>query len=319
MIVASHDRYLVERVTDTAYGMFGDGRLVHLPGGVDEYLARTASSAPVRRRRRPPTRTGRACRPAISAPPARSWPGSNGSSPSWTEREVKLNESLAEHGSDYDKIIELEAQLKAVQDERGQVEEAWLELAERVPDELIRGCSCAAAGGYARIGAEDHTRRWRRTPWRTIRSTTRCGRSTAPSAPSPASTSSLFGIVGLIVTAGNGLFGQPDDRVLGQGANLFWSIVSLIARRDRAGRRRRSAATSTSRSTSTSAGACWWSARYELATSRTDANFLKFTISTVVVTYLVGLVLITAGLYSKIGHRGGGQRPAARQASGRPA
>src|SRR3954447_15891837 len=43
MIVASHDRYLVERVTDTAYGMFGDGRLVHLPGGVDEYLTRAAA------------------------------------------------------------------------------------------------------------------------------------------------------------------------------------------------------------------------------------------------------------------------------------
>ena len=34
LIVASHDRYLIERVTDVAYGMFGDGRLVHLPGGV---------------------------------------------------------------------------------------------------------------------------------------------------------------------------------------------------------------------------------------------------------------------------------------------
>src|SRR5919107_278297 len=38
----------------------------------------------------------------------------------------------------------------------------------------------------------------------------------------------LFGIVGLIVTPGNGLFGRPDDRVLGQGANLFWSIVAII-------------------------------------------------------------------------------------------
>ncbi len=46
MIVASHDRYLVERVTDTAYGMFGDGRLVHLPGGVDEYLARGPAASP---------------------------------------------------------------------------------------------------------------------------------------------------------------------------------------------------------------------------------------------------------------------------------
>ena len=42
MVIASHDRYLVERVTDHVYGMFGDGRLVHLPGGVDEYLARAA-------------------------------------------------------------------------------------------------------------------------------------------------------------------------------------------------------------------------------------------------------------------------------------
>jgi uncharacterized membrane protein HdeD (DUF308 family) len=33
---------------------------------------------------------------------------------------------------------------------------------------------------------------------------------------------------------------------------------------------------------------------------RTDANFLNFSISTVVVTYLVGLVLIMAGLYSKV-------------------
>ena len=39
MVIASHDRYLVERVCDTVYGVFGDGRLTHLPGGVDEYLA----------------------------------------------------------------------------------------------------------------------------------------------------------------------------------------------------------------------------------------------------------------------------------------
>jgi hypothetical protein len=30
--------------------------------------------------------------------------------------------------------MELDAQLKAVQSERAQVEEAWLELAERVPE-----------------------------------------------------------------------------------------------------------------------------------------------------------------------------------------
>jgi CHAD domain-containing protein len=49
------------------------------------------------------------------------------------DRILALNEKLADHGSDYDKIVELEAQLKAVQEERAQVEEAWLTLAEEVP------------------------------------------------------------------------------------------------------------------------------------------------------------------------------------------
>lgn len=37
LLVVSHDRYLLERVTDNQYAIF-DGHLRHLPGGVDEYL-----------------------------------------------------------------------------------------------------------------------------------------------------------------------------------------------------------------------------------------------------------------------------------------
>src|SRR5690625_271100 len=37
LIVVSHDRYLLERVTDQQYAIL-DGRLRHVPGGVDEYL-----------------------------------------------------------------------------------------------------------------------------------------------------------------------------------------------------------------------------------------------------------------------------------------
>ena len=44
MLVVSHDRYLLERVCDTVYALLGDGRLPHLPGGVDEYLARVDGS-----------------------------------------------------------------------------------------------------------------------------------------------------------------------------------------------------------------------------------------------------------------------------------
>ncbi|XVV12107.1 ABC-F family ATP-binding cassette domain-containing protein [Actinoplanes sp. CA-131856] len=139
MIVASHDRYLVERVTDTAYGMFGDGRLVHLPGGIDEYLERAAS------------RLGPSAAGASTGVQPKSAESASGLSAAEVrqarkdlaklerqlakldERVLKINESLAQHGSDYGKIVELDAQLKSVQEERAAVEEAWLELAEQVP------------------------------------------------------------------------------------------------------------------------------------------------------------------------------------------
>jgi len=37
LIVVSHDRYLLERITDEQYAII-DGQFRHLPGGVDEYL-----------------------------------------------------------------------------------------------------------------------------------------------------------------------------------------------------------------------------------------------------------------------------------------
>jgi ABC transport system ATP-binding/permease protein len=44
LIVVSHDRYLLERVTDQQYAIL-DGRLRHLPGGIDEYLRLAAATA----------------------------------------------------------------------------------------------------------------------------------------------------------------------------------------------------------------------------------------------------------------------------------
>ncbi|MFI7597075.1 DUF4383 domain-containing protein [Actinoplanes sp. NPDC049681] len=109
----------------------------------------------------------------------------------------------------------------------------------------------------------------------------------------------LFGIVGIIVTAGDGLFGKGGDRVLGQHANLFWSIVSLLIGALVL------VATVIGRNSDVMVDKYFgWGllvvGSYELATIRTDANFLDFSIATVVVTYLVGLVLIMASQYSKI-------------------
>jgi hypothetical protein len=109
----------------------------------------------------------------------------------------------------------------------------------------------------------------------------------------------LFGIVGLVVTSGDGLFGTAGDRVLGQGANLFWSIVSLVVGVLVV------AVTAVGRNLDTEVDKfIGWGllvvGSYGLAVTRTDANFLDFSIATVVVTYLVGLLLIMTSLYSKV-------------------
>jgi ABC transport system ATP-binding/permease protein len=143
LIVASHDRYLIERVTDDVYGMFGDGRLVHLPGGVDEYLARAAGGPGLG----PPA--DRALDRGERAAPAGD-PGAMSVADVRSarkelarlerqlgrleQREMTLHDALAEHATDYGRLSELDGQLRAARAEREQTELAWLELAERVPD-----------------------------------------------------------------------------------------------------------------------------------------------------------------------------------------
>jgi len=48
-------------------------------------------------------------------------------------REEELTAELAASASDYEKLIELGAQLRAVQGEKASLEERWLVVAEQVP------------------------------------------------------------------------------------------------------------------------------------------------------------------------------------------
>ena len=83
LIVVSHDRYLLERVTDQQYAIL-DGRLRHLPGGIDEYLRLAAhSDGRAGRRGRNRGRRRRRCPARSDAPPRRSWPRSTVSSHGW--------------------------------------------------------------------------------------------------------------------------------------------------------------------------------------------------------------------------------------------
>jgi ABC transport system ATP-binding/permease protein len=141
LVVASHDRYLVERVTDTVYGMLGDGRLTHLPGGIDEYLSLVSVAPPVPVA---PVKPVAAAKPAALVKPAA--PSSAAELRSakkelarlerqagkLAEREARLHEELAVHATDYEKVTALDAELRAVQAEKAQAEDAWLVLADQV-------------------------------------------------------------------------------------------------------------------------------------------------------------------------------------------
>ena len=82
LLVVSHDRYLLERVTDQQYAML-DGHLRHLPGGVEEYLKLQALAGSSRRRKPRVPRPARRAGAPIAATPRRSSPRPIAASPSW--------------------------------------------------------------------------------------------------------------------------------------------------------------------------------------------------------------------------------------------
>ena len=150
LIVVSHDRYLLERVTDQQYAVL-DGHLRHLPGGIDEYLALAAARGPS---------TGSpsggpagspasaASGTATSAGSAPKHAGLSGAALRAAEKEiaaidrslVKLadriaakHQELADHDqSDHVGLGRLTGELRALEDEVADAETRWLELSEQL-------------------------------------------------------------------------------------------------------------------------------------------------------------------------------------------
>jgi ABC transport system ATP-binding/permease protein len=137
LVVVSHDRYFLERVTDHVVALFGDGKLSFLGGGVAEYLARRA--APERATSGAGARAGTGVAPAADRGPGRA--GTQRAARKQMQRlerqidrlaaeEKELTALLAAHASDYTRLVELGAQLRAVQAEKARLEEDWLTAAE---------------------------------------------------------------------------------------------------------------------------------------------------------------------------------------------
>ncbi|MHA7280292.1 ABC-F family ATP-binding cassette domain-containing protein [Arthrobacter sp. MDT2-2] len=139
LVVVSHDRYLLERVTDSQMALLGDGRLRDLPGGVDQYLELRKAAGPL-------TATGSAASPAISG-------GSTGSSSEAELRQARkdlarierqitkvdaqkgklqeqMNDAGAKPDADFEHIAGLNLRLQELQAEIEDLEAQWMETAE---------------------------------------------------------------------------------------------------------------------------------------------------------------------------------------------
>jgi ATP-binding cassette subfamily F protein uup len=146
LVVVSHDRYFVERVTDNVYALDAHGGIRHLPGGIDQYLAERQPPASARTSRpgqgggapQRPRPTG-ATEPTSVAPKGtqirqarKDLQRLERELESLSTRERELHDAMAASATDHQRLGALTAELAALSAERERAESSWLELATRL-------------------------------------------------------------------------------------------------------------------------------------------------------------------------------------------
>ncbi len=143
LLVVTHDRYLMERVTDQQYAII-DGNFRHLPGGVDQYLQLSSvgaagrgagtqtSSSPLEKQE-----TGEASVPKASGAEIRAAQKEmnqiDRKLTKLSDQKEKLHEQMAQHDqSDYTGLADFGSKLQQLDDEVEELEMRWMELSEIV-------------------------------------------------------------------------------------------------------------------------------------------------------------------------------------------
>jgi ATP-binding cassette subfamily F protein uup len=136
LLVISHDRYLLERVCDRQVALLGDGRLLDLPGGVDQYLE-LRGSAGERRRERGGREAQENTVRALAGPTAgdvraarKEMARLERQLSRLTETERRLHEDLAAKSTDHEAVLLLDTRLRQVHADKQALEEEWLAAAE---------------------------------------------------------------------------------------------------------------------------------------------------------------------------------------------
>ena len=139
LVVVSHDRYLLERVTDHQIALLGDGKIRGLPGGVDQYLELRSGVDPSGNTGAPTDKSGPAGTPQADGPSA-SEKREARKELNRVERQVgkleskiaKLHTQIAEASEkmEIDAVAKFNATLQDLEGQKDELEMAWLEAAE---------------------------------------------------------------------------------------------------------------------------------------------------------------------------------------------
>ncbi|WP_232013931.1 ABC-F family ATP-binding cassette domain-containing protein [Glycomyces terrestris] len=140
MVVVSHDRYFTERVADETWALLGDRRLRMLPRGVEEYLERrgeavkagTGKGAAGARAGESPAAAPQAAKPsgAVDRAVQKELSKLERRLERTEEKIAGVHGEMAAFATDPAKLAELQGRLTALEAERDEIEERWMELAE---------------------------------------------------------------------------------------------------------------------------------------------------------------------------------------------
>ncbi|WP_030144491.1 ABC-F family ATP-binding cassette domain-containing protein [Glycomyces sp. NRRL B-16210] len=131
MVVVSHDRYFTERVADETWALLGDRSLRMLPRGVEEYLERRAASEkPVAVQAKSSGAAPVKSAAAVDRATQKELSKLERRLEKVEERIAGVHGEMAEFATDPGKLSELQDRLSALETERDEIEERWMELAD---------------------------------------------------------------------------------------------------------------------------------------------------------------------------------------------
>jgi ATP-binding cassette subfamily F protein uup len=132
LIVVSHDRYLLERVTDQQYALLGDGKLRHLPKGVEQFLQlrsqQQSNASPITEKTVASELSGSERR-NLEKESARLERAIAKSTSELEQINVQL---AAADQSNYELLIELASKQREIVDQISEFESLWLETLEKL-------------------------------------------------------------------------------------------------------------------------------------------------------------------------------------------